>query len=153
MARSMRPGRREERGDEFERAADYDADEAEGQQDEPDERVEDQGYEGQGPAKESEEAEEKEVEHRVFVSPEDRTLDGRKSSRWWMMEVWRMAGCSEWWGWIGRVTRGRGSGGRSGLGFGRLLQVTCCWRTGDAGGVDGVAGGVGAGDSADGGGV
>jgi hypothetical protein len=59
-------GKAEERGDEFERAADYDADEAEGKKDEPDERVEHEGCEGQGPAKESEEAKEKEVEHRVL---------------------------------------------------------------------------------------
>jgi hypothetical protein len=58
----------EERGDEFEGAANYDADEAEGKQDEPDERIEDQGCEGQGPAEEGEEAKEKEVEHRVCVS-------------------------------------------------------------------------------------
>jgi hypothetical protein len=58
----------EERGDEFEGAANYDADETEGKQDEPDERIEDQGCEGQGPAKEGEEAKEKEVEHRVCVS-------------------------------------------------------------------------------------
>ena len=49
--------------------------------------------------------------------------------------------------------QGRGSGGRSGPGFGRLLRVRCCWKRADAGGVDGVAGGVGGGDSADGGGV
>ena len=47
-------GKREERGNEFEGAAYGDADEAEGQQDEPDQRIEDEGREGQGPAKESE---------------------------------------------------------------------------------------------------
>jgi hypothetical protein len=59
-------GEAEECGDEFEGAADYDADESEGKKDEPDERIEDQGCEGQGPAKESEDAEEEEVEHRVL---------------------------------------------------------------------------------------
>ena len=61
-------GEAEERGDEVEGAADDDADEAEGEQDEPDERIEEQGGQREGPAEESEEAEEQEVEHRVFLS-------------------------------------------------------------------------------------
>ena len=61
-------GEGEECGDELECAAYDDADEAEGKQDEPDERIEDERGEGQGPAKESEKTEEQEVEHRVFLS-------------------------------------------------------------------------------------
>ena len=61
--------------------------------------------------------------------------------------------CSGWWEWTGRGTRGRGSGGRSGLGFGRLLPASEPRERSVAGGVDGVAGGDGGGDSADGGGV
>ena len=78
----MRPGRREERGDKFEGAADYDADEAEGQEDQPDQRIEDQSCEGQGPAKESEKTEEQEVEHQVFRLLEEITLGGRKKFPW-----------------------------------------------------------------------
>ena len=43
-------GEHEEGGDEFEGAADDDADQTEGQQDQPDERVEDDGGECEGPA-------------------------------------------------------------------------------------------------------
>ena len=58
-------GKGEERGDELEDAADYDTDEAEGQEDQPDQRIEDKGCDGQGPAKEGEKTEEDEVEHRI----------------------------------------------------------------------------------------
>ena len=44
--------------------ADDDAYEAEGEEDEPDEWIEDQGGEREWPAEEGEEAEEEEVEHR-----------------------------------------------------------------------------------------
>ena len=43
------------------------------------ERIEDQSCEGQGPAKESEETEEQEVEHRVFFSLKD--------NAWWAEKV------------------------------------------------------------------
>lgn len=61
-------GKVEERGDELKCAADYDPYEAEGQQDQPDERIEQERDEGDGPADDQEETEEQEFQHRVFLS-------------------------------------------------------------------------------------
>jgi hypothetical protein len=72
-------GEGEERGDEFEGAPYYDADKAEGQENQPDEWKENECSEGEGPAKEGEKAEEQEVEHRFF-SPLKITLAREKSS-------------------------------------------------------------------------
>ena len=63
-------GEGEKRADQFERAADHEADETEREQDQPDEREEDYRCQGQRPAKEGEKTEEKEVEHRCCSSPE-----------------------------------------------------------------------------------
>ncbi len=57
-------GRKEEDGsDEREGSGDGEADEAEGEKDEPDEGVEDQGDEGDGPAGDEEDAEEEKLDH------------------------------------------------------------------------------------------
>jgi len=56
-------GKAEECGDQVEYAVYGDADQAEGQQDEPDEGVEDESDQGERPAEEQEEAEEQESEH------------------------------------------------------------------------------------------
>ena len=64
-------GKVEERGDEFEGAADYDAYEAEGQQNQPDERIQQERDQGDGPADDQEETEEQEFEHRNFLSLKD----------------------------------------------------------------------------------
>ena len=61
-------GQVEDCGDEGEGSTDGDAHQAEWEQDEPDERIEDQGGERKGPAEEGEEAEEEEVEHRIVLS-------------------------------------------------------------------------------------
>src|SRR3984893_6478458 len=53
-----------------------------------------------------------------------------------MMGVWRMAGCSGGWRWIGRAIRGRGSGRRSGRGFGRLGPGRWRWTRGMVLGID-----------------
>jgi hypothetical protein len=52
-------------GDELKCAFDDDAYEAEGQQDQPNQREEKERGQGKGPAEEGEEAKQKEVEHRV----------------------------------------------------------------------------------------
>jgi hypothetical protein len=56
-------GEVEECGDELEGAADYDADEAEGQEDEPDQRVEEECGERKGPADYEKDEEEQKLEH------------------------------------------------------------------------------------------
>jgi hypothetical protein len=57
-------GKVEERGDEFEYAADCEADEAEGKQDQPDQRIEQEREQRQGPADDEKNAEQQELEHK-----------------------------------------------------------------------------------------
>jgi hypothetical protein len=59
-------GEVEECGDELEGATDYDSDEAEGQEDQPDQRIEEDRGEGQGPTEDHEDQKEQEVEHRFL---------------------------------------------------------------------------------------
>ena len=71
-------GEVEDCGDEGEGASDYDAYQAEGEQDEPDEWVKDQRGEGEGPAEEGEDQEEEEVEHRIVLSLGITLVRGKK---------------------------------------------------------------------------
>jgi hypothetical protein len=57
-------GKVEERGDELEYAADREADEAEGKQDQPDQRIKQERGQRQGPADDEKNAEEQELEHK-----------------------------------------------------------------------------------------
>ena len=61
-------GEVEDGGDEGEGASYDDAYQAEGEQDEPDKWIEDQGGEREWPAEEGEDQEEQEVEHRIVLS-------------------------------------------------------------------------------------
>jgi hypothetical protein len=56
-------GEIEECGDKLECATDYDSDEAEGKEDQPDERIEEERREGQGPTEDHEDQKEQKVEH------------------------------------------------------------------------------------------
>ena len=60
-------GQGEEGGDEFEGAFDNDADQAEGQKEEPDDGVEDQRGKGERPADNEENEEEEKFDHSVFL--------------------------------------------------------------------------------------
>ena len=59
-------GEIEECGDKLECATDYDSDEAEGKEDQPDERIEEERREGQGPTEDHEDQKEQKVEHSCF---------------------------------------------------------------------------------------
>ena len=71
-------GEVEDGGDEGEGASYDDAYQAEGEQDEPDKWIEDQGGEREWPAEEGEDQEEQEVEHRIFLSLKDNACGGEK---------------------------------------------------------------------------
>jgi hypothetical protein len=61
-------GEVEECGDEVEDSVDGDAQETKGEQDEPDEGIEDQGKKRERPAGDQEDAEEEEADHRALLS-------------------------------------------------------------------------------------
>lgn len=60
-------GQEDDRRDQFQRAADGDADETEGKQEQPDDGVEHERQQGERPAEDEEQAPEKELQHRVHL--------------------------------------------------------------------------------------
>ena len=92
-------GKHEDSGDEGEDSGDGNSDDAEGQADQPDDWVEDERHEGQGPAEDEKNAEKQEFEHNgPFRRVELRSCTCRKNTRtdagWFRASGWKAGAVS-----------------------------------------------------------